>query len=106
VLQKGLGLLRVFCLKIIYHLPAKLPRGSQAFDDFCSSIFEVYGFKDNDSYRHAIAALLQHFNATTTHRSKQWFVKCLINAEVRETAFFKIQEFNKKKELEKLEPAH
>lgn len=82
--------------RIRFHLPSKLPRGSQEFEDFCDSIFEVYKIPKTDSYKHALAAMIQHLDPQTIYQSKSWFAASIYNAQAREVAFYKIQEIQKK----------
>lgn len=79
-----------------YLFPSKLPKGSEEFEKFCSSIFDLYQIPKEDGYYHSIAVMMQHLPATQVYKSKSWFASCIHNAQVRETAFYKIQEIQKR----------
>lgn len=54
----------------------------------------------DDSYYHSIAVMIQHLPPTKVYKSKAWFAASIYNAQAREVAFYKIQEYQKKaKEL-------
>lgn len=99
--------LRRILLKLRYYLPSKLPKGSTEFQTFCDSILDLYEIPKEDGYYHSIAVMMQHLPATQVFKSKAWFADCIHNAQVRETAFYKIQEIQKrnkeKSEAEKVE---
>lgn len=44
--------------------------------------------------------MLQHLPPTQVYKSKAWFAATLYNAEVRETAYYKIKEISDKKKAE------
>lgn len=75
--------------------PSHLPKGSKEFDDFATSILDLANFPDNKSYRHAIASMLQHLGPLEDKKAKRFFIKSIKSAQVREVAFYKIQELKK-----------
>lgn len=102
--------LRRALLKLRYLLPSKLPKTSDSFQSFCDSIFETYNIPKEDGYYHTVAVMLQHLPSTQVFKSKSWFASCIHNAQVREVAFYKIQEIQKrnkeKAESEKVIETH
>lgn len=102
--------LRRLFSKILSFFPSKLPKGSQEFQTFCDSIFDLYDIPKEDGYYHSIAVMIQHLPPTQVYKPKAWFASSIYNAQAREVAFYKIQEIQKrnkeKAEAEKLEPTH
>lgn len=81
--------------RLKHTLPTALPIGSQEFDSFAESILSTHNLPMNDSFKHSVATMLLHLDPQTTHRSKAWFAKALKNAQIKETAWFKIEEYKK-----------
>lgn len=84
-------------LKILKSLfPSLLPVTGQALDAFCADVIELGGWPDNDSFRHAIAAQLQHLGPETIMKPKIYFVRITRASIVKQNAYALMAELKEK----------
>lgn len=67
--------------------PAPLPLTSAEHTAWASSILELGGFPDNDSFRHALATMVMHLPQLTTYKAKAYFVWSLRRSIANQTAY-------------------
>jgi len=89
--------LKLLLLKLLTHLPSKLPLGMQDFDQFVESIISIYGFPDDDTYRGAIATMIMHLDPLVTYKRKSWFAASIRKSMANQIAYAKLQQYKETK---------
>ena len=79
-------------------LPKSLPVGVREFNQFCESIFTVYGLPDLPSYRHAIGTMIMHLGPVTFYKAPWFFALSVKKAMANQVAYEMLMEL---KEAEK-----
>ncbi len=88
-------------LKILRSLiPTLLPTTAKALDIFCADVIALGGWPDNDSFRHAIAAQLQHLGPETIMKPKIYFVRITQASIVKQNAYALMVELKEKQKLQ------
>ncbi len=77
-------------------IPSMLPTTGDALDTFCADVIALGGWPDNDSFRHAIAAQLQHLGPETIMKPKIYFVRITQASIVKQNAYALMVELKEK----------
>ncbi len=83
-------------------IPTLLPTTAEALDAFCADVIALGGWPDNDSFRHAIAAQLQHLGPETIMKPKIYFVRITQASIVKQNAYSLMVELKEKQKQQKL----
>jgi hypothetical protein len=92
---RGISKLKSFLKRLRSYLPSALPKGSEEFEAFSSSIISTFGIPDLPSYRHAIATMIMHLDPTVSRKPKVYFARSIQKAMANEVAYQKIQHYKK-----------
>ena len=96
----GISKAKILLKKILNLRASKLPRTGQEFDDFSHDILMTYGLLENESHKHALAAMVLHLGPLEDKKPKAYFARSLFAAQSREVAYQKIQEIREAKKVE------
>ncbi len=66
--------------------PTRLPDGMAAFETWCQSLIDTYGFPDNDSVRFMFAAMIMNLKQTEAYVPKRYFALSGLAAASKEIA--------------------
>lgn len=78
----------------------QLPVNGAQFDLFCDDLFLTYGLPDLPSYRHTVATMIMHLDATKNKAPKKYFAKSILKAMSNEIAYGKILFFREQEKQE------
>ncbi len=96
---------KLYFKRLMAWLPSPLPVGMTAFQEWASSIVELYGLPDNDSSRWALATQLLHVNATSYYKSKRYFGVCSLKSMANQIAAGVMQDLKAKQAAEQAKAA-
>jgi hypothetical protein len=80
--------------------PHRLPCGMTEFNAYCVSLFRIYGFPNNESFRQAIATMIMHLGPTVDRKAPYFFAKALRKTMANQVAYTAIEEIRSAKKNE------
>lgn len=86
--------------RVLAHLPSRLPLGVTEFETWASDIITTYQMPDNNSVRFSLAVMIMHLDATSSHKPKAYFGRCLIKGASTQVAHFIMQDLKEKQVAE------
>lgn len=95
--QKALRLLKL----LLSYLPSKLPNTPQSVEDWLQDVLSLSGYPDNPGFRSAALTATLHLPERTLYKPKQFFVRNIKAAVVRQQAFQAIEDIRDKAKEER-----
>lgn len=82
--------------KILSYLPTKLPSTQEQFQVWSEDILAIGGFPVNDTFKRALASMLQRVAQEKTHAPKAFFIKAVQTSIICEMAWYALKDLNAK----------
>lgn len=87
--------------RLLDRIPTRLPDGALAFENWCQSLINTYGFPDNDSVRFMFAAMIMHTGQTAAYLPKRFFALSGLAAASKEVAHDRMVVMKEKQEAKR-----